>query len=96
MERKKKFWMRSIWVSAVLCLIFPMIGLLVSAVGMRRAFSSLGSDGVADPAALSEHIGQVLIATACGVIFSVPCLVFLIVSTIQLLSVRTKLRLSAA
>jgi biopolymer transport protein ExbB len=50
----------------------PMVGLLGTVSGMRGAFSSLGSSGIGDPAKLSAHIGEVLIATASGLFIAIP------------------------
>lgn len=50
----------------------PMVGLLGTVSGMRGAFSSLGTSGIGDPAALSAHIGEVLIATASGLFIAIP------------------------
>lgn len=50
----------------------PMVGLLGTVSGMRGAFASLGSSGIGDPAALSGHIGEVLIATAAGLFIAIP------------------------
>lgn len=50
----------------------PMVGLLGTVSGMRGAFSSLGTSGIGDPAALSGHIGEVLIATASGLFIAIP------------------------
>lgn len=50
----------------------PMVGLLGTVSGMRGAFQSLGSKGIGDPAALSGHIGEVLIATASGLFIAIP------------------------
>jgi biopolymer transport protein ExbB/TolQ len=82
--------MRAVWVSAVLFLVAPTIGLTVTVSGMRRAFASMGNGGIADPAVLSEHIGQVLAATALGLLFSLPGLVLLIISVIKWFSCRAK------
>ncbi len=50
----------------------PMVGLLGTVSGMRSAFSVLGSSGIGDPTKLSEHIGEVLIATASGLFIAIP------------------------
>jgi len=42
------------------------IGLITTVIGMRRAFSVLGSSGVGDPTQLSAAIGDTLISTAIG------------------------------
>lgn len=50
----------------------PMIGLTGTVTGMMRAFSTLGTSGVGDPAKLAGAIGEVLIATASGLFIAVP------------------------
>jgi len=50
----------------------PMVGLLGTVSGMRSAFAVLGSSGIGDPTKLSEHIGEVLIATASGLFIAIP------------------------
>jgi biopolymer transport protein ExbB len=50
----------------------PMVGLLGTVVGMRKAFSTLGTTGLGDPTKLSESIGEVLIATASGLFIAIP------------------------
>ena len=50
----------------------PMIGLLGTVTGMIGAFAVLGSSGIGDPAALSGKIGEVLVATASGLIIAIP------------------------
>lgn len=50
----------------------PMVGLLGTVSGMRSAFAVLGSSGIGDPSQLSEHIGEVLIATASGLFIAIP------------------------
>ncbi len=50
----------------------PMVGLLGTVSGMRSAFEVLGSSGIGDPTKLSEHIGEVLIATAAGLFIAIP------------------------
>ena len=50
----------------------PMIGLLGTVTGMIGAFSVLGSQGIGDPSALSAKIGEVLVATASGLVIAIP------------------------
>jgi biopolymer transport protein ExbB len=50
----------------------PMIGLLGTVTGMIKAFATLGSSGIGDPASLSGAIGEVLIATASGLFIAIP------------------------
>ncbi len=62
------------WISylSVMGVCTPMIGLLGTVTGMIRAFSVLGSQGIGDPAKLSEAIGEVLVATASGLFIAIP------------------------
>jgi biopolymer transport protein ExbB len=50
----------------------PMIGLLGTVTGMIGAFAVLGGSGIGDPSALSAKIGEVLVATASGLIIAIP------------------------
>ncbi len=61
---------------SVLGVCTPMIGLIGTVSGMKGAFASLGSSGAQDVSALSGHIGEVLVATATGLIVAVPAFLF--------------------
>jgi biopolymer transport protein ExbB len=50
----------------------PMIGLLGTVTGMITAFAVLGSSGIGDPSSLSAAIGEVLVATASGLMIAIP------------------------
>ncbi len=50
----------------------PMIGLLGTVTGMIRAFGTLGRSGIGDPSSLSSAIGEVLVATASGLVIAIP------------------------
>ncbi len=50
----------------------PMIGLLGTVFGMISAFATLGTSGIGDPSKLSAAIGEVLIATASGLLIAIP------------------------
>jgi biopolymer transport protein ExbB len=52
--------------------ISPMVGLLGTVTGMIRAFHELGHGGISDPSKLAAAIGEVLIATASGLIVAIP------------------------
>lgn len=52
--------------------ISPMVGLLGTVTGMIRAFHELGHGGISDPSRLAAAIGEVLIATASGLIVAIP------------------------
>lgn len=61
---------------SVLGVCTPMIGLIGTVSGMKGAFASLGASGAQDVGALSGHIGEVLVATASGLIVAVPAFLF--------------------
>lgn len=51
----------------------PMIGLLGTVGGMRGAFGSLGTTGLSGGVGeLAGHIGEVLVATATGLLVAIP------------------------
>ncbi len=51
----------------------PMIGLLGTVFGMKGAFGSLGSGGLSSGVGeLAGHIGEVLVATASGLLVAIP------------------------
>ena len=50
----------------------PMIGLVGTVTGMIKAFATLGAAGIGDPSGLSAAIGEVLVATASGLIVAIP------------------------
>jgi biopolymer transport protein ExbB len=62
------------WISylSVIGVCTPMIGLLGTVTGMIRAFDTLGSSGIGDPSSLSSAIGEVLTATASGLMIAIP------------------------
>jgi biopolymer transport protein ExbB len=62
------------WISylSVLGVCTPMIGLLGTVTGMIKAFAKLGSAGIGDPSGLAAAIGEVLVATASGLIIAIP------------------------
>ena len=49
-----------------------MIGLLGTVTGMIKAFAKLGASGIGDPSGLSAAIGEVLVATASGLVIAIP------------------------
>lgn len=50
----------------------PMIGLLGTVTGMIKAFGNIGQAGIGDPSGLSSAIGEVLTATASGLLIAIP------------------------
>ena len=57
---------------SVIGVVTPMMGLLGTVTGMIKAFSTLGASGIGDPSSLSGAIGEVLVATASGLIIAIP------------------------
>ncbi len=57
---------------SVLGVCTPMIGLVGTVTGMIKAFATLGTSGIGDPAALAGAIGEVLVATASGLFIAIP------------------------
>ncbi len=62
------------WISylSVIGVCTPMIGLVGTVTGMIKAFATLGSAGIGDPSSLSAAIGEVLVATASGLVIAIP------------------------
>lgn len=62
------------WISylSVIGVCTPMIGLLGTVTGMIRAFATLGTSGIGDPGSLAGAIGEVLVATASGLVIAIP------------------------
>jgi biopolymer transport protein ExbB len=52
--------------------VSPMVGLLGTVTGMIKAFHTLGTGGIGDPAKLAAAIGEVLVATATGLMVAIP------------------------
>jgi biopolymer transport protein ExbB len=50
----------------------PMIGLLGTVTGMIKAFAKLGPSGIGYPSGRSAAIGEVLVATASGLVIAIP------------------------
>ena len=60
----------------VIGVVAPMMGLTGTVFGMIKAFASLGSSGLADPAKLASAIGTVLWATLSGLTIAIPAFLF--------------------
>lgn len=61
---------------SVIGVVTPMIGLTGTVTGMIKAFSTLGASGIGDPSKLAAAIGEVLIATASGLVVAIPAFIF--------------------
>ena len=60
---------------SVIGVVAPMIGLLGTVIGMMRAFATLASSGIKNPAALAANISEVLLATASGLFIAIPAFI---------------------
>ncbi len=60
---------------SVIGVVSPMIGLLGTVIGMMKAFTVLGGEGISNPRALASSIGEVLLATASGLFIAIPAFV---------------------
>jgi biopolymer transport protein ExbB len=61
---------------SVIGVISPMVGLTGTVTGMIKAFATLGQSGISDPSKLAANIGEVLVATAAGLVVAIPAFVF--------------------
>ncbi|MCZ6526452.1 MAG: MotA/TolQ/ExbB proton channel family protein [Gammaproteobacteria bacterium] len=55
--------------------ITPLLGLLGTVIGMIKVFAVITTQGVGDPAVLSEGISEALITTAAGLTIAIPTLI---------------------
>lgn len=78
LRRRRKFWLRAIWISIAGVIIPPMFGLIGTVVGMVGAFGELAKTGEADPEALAGDISVSLLTTMWGLIVSVIAFLVLI------------------
>jgi hypothetical protein len=77
-RRRRKFWLRAIWISIAGVIIPPMFGLIGTVVGMVGAFGELSKTGEADPEALAGDISVSLLTTMWGLVVSVVAFFVLI------------------
>lgn len=75
-HRENSVYQNRIAYLSVIGVIAPMIGLAGTVFGMIEAFATLGQAGAADPSRLSAAIGEVLYATAGGLVVAIPAFVF--------------------
>jgi biopolymer transport protein ExbB/TolQ len=77
-RRRRKFWLRAIWISIAGVVIPPMFGLIGTVVGMVGAFGELSKTGEADPEALAGDISVSLLTTMWGLVVSVIAFLVLV------------------
>ena len=69
-------------VVGALLILAPVLGLLDTVFHMTRSFQLLGTSGIAQPDALSHHIGGVLAGVAVGILL---CPVGIVLFTLSLI-----------
>jgi biopolymer transport protein ExbB/TolQ len=55
-RRRRKFWLRAIWISIVGVIVPPMFGLIGTVFGMVRAFDDLSKTGETNHEAMTGNI----------------------------------------
>ena len=88
MNAKRRLLIAGIVIGSLLTLA-PLFGILGTVFGMMRAFNTLGSSGVGDPAVLSADITTVLFSTAAGVFLFPVGVLILPLSLVFFLRLRT-------
>ena len=84
MKAKRRLLIAGIVIGSIFTLA-PIAGFLGTVFGMTRAFSVLGSSGIADPKALSDSVGTTLAFTATG-LFLFPVGILVLTVSLVLLS----------
>ena len=69
-------YMKPIDYLSILGATAPMLGLLGTVSGMIKAFQTIGTQGMGDPAQLAGNIGEALVTTATGLIIAIPAMLF--------------------
>ena len=77
-KRRRKFWLRAIWISIAGVIIPLMFGLIGTVEGMVHAFGVLSKTGEADPATLAGDISVSLLTSMWGLVISVVAFLVLI------------------
>jgi hypothetical protein len=83
LRRRRRFWLRAIWVLLACVLVLPALGLAGTAMAMVGAFADLAETGSADPSVLAGDISMALLSTAWGVAFAAPALLGLMGAVIR-------------
>jgi biopolymer transport protein ExbB/TolQ len=81
--RKRRFWLRMMLVNTAILILSPLVGLVGTVAGMKRAFGALSDTGVADPQQLSSAIGSTLVSTVCGLVIMAIAFGLLVLSVVR-------------
>lgn len=90
--RKRRLWLRTLYLSIAGVLVSPCFGLFGTVVGMMRAFGTLAETGEAEPVELADDISVALLTTMWGLIFTAIFLILLVVSIFRFLKWNRKLK----
>jgi hypothetical protein len=82
-HRRRKFWLRTIWIALAGIVVPPLLGVAGTVTGMVGALDELSEHGTADVRALGEHVSVALRATAWGTVISLLAFLLLIVALIR-------------
>ena len=69
-RRRKRFWLRAIWISIAGVIVPLLFGLAGTVFGMVGAFGELSESGEADPEAVAGDISVALLTTMWGLVIS--------------------------
>jgi biopolymer transport protein ExbB/TolQ len=81
--RKRRFWLRMMLVNTAILLLSPLVGLMGTVAGMKRAFAALSDTGVAEPQQLSSAIGSSLVSTVGGLVIAAIAFGLLVLSVVR-------------
>ena len=88
LERKKRFWLRTVMGSIALIVIPPMFGLIMTISNMTKALADAEEGG--NLRTISNDTSNALLATAYGLVFSTIGILLLIISLIRFFSYRSR------
>jgi hypothetical protein len=81
---KQKLWKRVWWVALIVFFIPVALGVLSVVNIYSLSFATVGNSGIGDPTIMAAIIGEMIIGFMVFLIFALPGLILLILSTIRL------------
>jgi hypothetical protein len=81
--KKRRFWLRAIWISSAGVVLPPMVGLLGTVIGMVGAFGELSQSDGSDPGDLAGDISFALLTTAWGLVISFLASIALVIALVR-------------
>jgi len=86
LRKRRKFWLRIIWLSIAGIILPPLGGMLVTAFGTFRAYSELSQGNEANSGIESTVVSVALTLTACGLVVSAIAFMVLIGALVRFFS----------